>query len=204
MKAGYLSGFFYIYPKRNPLKELLVLIISLTTIFHLFGQDSLKNISRKQIDSSFVLLDTASRDTVFNTFQFYKERKITGDSIINYANKYLGTSYSMGGISSKGFDCSGFVGHIYRNFGYKLPHSSAGQSLRGVAVNKQNVKKGDILYFKGRNVRTKRVGHVGIAIENNAGVITFIHASVSRGISTDNTNSPYYRVRYLGARRLLK
>lgn len=125
------------------------------------------------------------------------------DSLINYSHQYLGVPYKYAGRDSGGFDCSGFVCHVYHNFGYNLPPSSSGQATQGKPVKRDNIQPGDIVYFKGRNVKSKRVGHVGIVVKNEDGVITFIHASSSLGISITDTNSAYYKARYLGARRII-
>ena len=40
--------------------------------------------------------------------------------MISYAKKFMGTRYVRGGKSPKGFDCSGFTGYVFRQFGYNL------------------------------------------------------------------------------------
>ncbi|MDR7210632.1 NlpC/P60 family protein [Flavobacterium piscis] len=49
------------------------------------------------------------------------------DSIINYAQQYLGTPYLYAGNDPyKGFDCSGFVSYVFHHFDINLPRSSSG------------------------------------------------------------------------------
>lgn len=124
--------------------------------------------------------------------------------MISYAKKFMGTRYVRGGKSPKGFDCSGFTGYVFRQFGYNLSASSAAQATQGVQIKREEAEPGDLLFFTGRNSRSGRVGHVGIVLDNDAvtGEITFIHASVSSGISIDRVSAPYYAKRFLSVRRV--
>jgi cell wall-associated NlpC family hydrolase len=126
------------------------------------------------------------------------------DSIIDYADNFLGIRYRYGGKSKKGFDCTGFVQTVFERFGYTTPRSSSAIRTVGKEIKRDLAQAGDIIYFKGRNARSKRPGHVGIITEIKKGVIYFIHASVNHGISYSSTNSRYYKKRYLGVRRVIE
>lgn len=127
------------------------------------------------------------------------------NDMINYAKKFLGTRYRRGGKTPAGFDCSGFTSYVFRQFGYSLGASSRDQALQGQAVAKEDVLPGDILVFNGRRIGGT-VGHVGIAIayDHDKDEITFIHSANGGGIRIDKTSAPYYKARYIGARRMLK
>lgn len=124
--------------------------------------------------------------------------------MISYAKKFIGTRYVRGGKSPKGFDCSGFTSYVFKQFGYSLSASSAAQYTQGDKIERDEVMTGDLLFFTGRNSRSGRVGHVGIAIDNNpeTGEITFIHAAISGGIRIDRISAPYYASRFIGAKRV--
>ena len=77
------------------------------------------------LNSVFATEDTLHRP-VFNTV----DEKI--DSIIEYAKQYIGLKYRYGSTNPTGFDCSGFVGHVFSHFGYKLGRSSSDQYRDGV------------------------------------------------------------------------
>ena len=132
-----------------------------------------------------------------------------GEAMVNdlmeSARKFIGTRYVSGGKTPKGFDCSGFTSYVFRQFGVSLNSSSATQYQQGESVERNEVEAGDLLFFTGRNAGSKRVGHVGIAIDCDAetGEITFIHAAIGGGIRIDKTSAPYYSARYIGARRVL-
>ncbi|MCD0467476.1 C40 family peptidase [Flavobacterium sp. ENC] len=99
------------------------------------------------------------------------------DSIIDYAKKYLGTPYLYAGNDpQKGFDCSGFVSYVFKNFDVSLPRSSNSYKNLGVALAPEDFKVGDILVFYGYKDRTV-VGHLGIICEADGMHSKFIHAS---------------------------
>lgn len=124
------------------------------------------------------------------------------DSLIQYAYTFMGNRYRRGGASAKGFDCSGYTMTVFNAFGIRLPHTSAGQGLIGVEVSKANIKKGDLILFKGRNRRSRRIGHVGIVISDKGEPVRFIHSSTSEGVRTDRLEFAYYKNRYLKTIRI--
>lgn len=125
------------------------------------------------------------------------------DEILAEARTHLGTRYRHGGKSPSGFDCSGFTGYVFNQFGYRLSASSKDQYVNaGIEIPTSEIRPGDLLFFKGRN--RKSVGHVAIAVEAEPdGDITFIHAAVKGGIRFDRVSSRYYKQRFLGARRVV-
>ncbi|HMM10960.1 MAG TPA: C40 family peptidase [Bacteroidales bacterium] len=128
------------------------------------------------------------------------------DSLINYSRSYIGTPYRYGGRTTNGFDCSGFVKHVYGKFGLELPPSSRTQATVGEAVPLESVRKGDLIFFKGRNSRSKYIGHVGIVVdvEPESNDILFIHSSTHGGLRLDWLNKEdYYRKRFVTTRRLV-
>lgn len=124
------------------------------------------------------------------------------DSLINFAYSFLGDRYRRGGTSSRGFDCSGYTMTVYKKFGVKLPHTSAGQGLVGYEVNKNNIRRGDLILFRGRNRRSRRIGHVGIVISEKGTPVRFIHSSTSEGVRIDRLDFEYYKKRFVKAVRI--
>jgi len=123
----------------------------------------------------------------------------TGAAVVEYAKKYLGYKYVSGGASpSKGFDCSGFTTYVYKNFGVSLNRSSKDQIKNGVAVDKNDLQLGDIVIFN--NESNTAIGHVGIYVGDG----NFIHASNPKdGVKITTLLSGYYKIRYVGARRVI-
>ena len=109
-----------------------------------------------------------------------------------------GIPYLWGGTNLKGMDCSGFVYTIYSDFVPDLPRRSVNQYRYGQAVPTGEEKPGDLVFF---NTEGWTASHVGIYLGNRH----FIHAASGenrQGIILSSLDSPYYRARYLGARRL--
>ncbi len=128
------------------------------------------------------------------------------DNLIEYAMRYRGTPYRLGGKGPRVFDCSGFTRFVYDKFGIALSVNSTMQAKEGRPVEGSisNLQKGDILIFGSRK-NTRRVGHVGlyIAPDSTGEGFTFIHAATHGGVQISNIKEAYYSKRFLGARRVL-
>jgi cell wall-associated NlpC family hydrolase len=121
---------------------------------------------------------------------------IKSSQVTSNAKKVMGVKYLYGGTSTKGFDCSGFVGYVYKKVGVKLPRTSKAMYKTGKSVSKKNLKTGDLVFF---NTSGKGVSHNGIYIGNGK----FIHSSSSKGVSVSKINDPYYwGKKYVGAKRV--
>lgn len=113
--------------------------------------------------------------------------------IIDTAKKHLGARYDYGGISSKGFDCSGFVQYVYRENGINLPRSTMGQFKQGKKIDMANAKPGDLLFFR---IYHGRISHVGIFVQGSV----FIHApSSGKCVSFADMNIEYWKKSFAGA-----
>ena len=133
------------------------------------------------------------------------EISVTGGSIVNTALKYLGARYRSGHRGPNAFDCSGFTSYVYGQQNIMINRSSRSQYLQGIEImEKEDLKKGDLVFFGGSG-SSRSVGHVGIVteVDPQSGNFKFVHAART-GVKIDNSNTPYYTRRYLGARRILQ
>ena len=110
--------------------------------------------------------------------------------------RWQGTRHRMGGSSSSGVDCSGFVKAVYKNiFKMDLPRTTKAQATLGRSVNKTDLQAGDLVFFKPPSYPR----HVGIYLSN----FEFVHASKTKGVTISKMD-PYYWDKYFWtARRLL-
>jgi len=124
------------------------------------------------------------------------------DSILERGFTLVGTPYRFGGNSVKtGFDCSGFVGFLFRKeAGLELPRSTRELiNLDAPVVKRNELEPGDVVFFNNRG--RGRVSHAGIYIGDDL----FIHASSSRsgGVRVDSLDDKYWRASYMEAKRVL-
>lgn len=132
------------------------------------------------------------------------ETDVLLNDLLSEARSHLGKRYSRGSKGPKAFDCSGFSSYVYRQFGYSLSPSSRDQYNQGETVSREELRKGDLVFFKGRNSKGG-IGHVGIVVNaDENGNFTFIHAATSSGIVISNCNEPYYAKRYVGSKRIIE
>lgn len=125
------------------------------------------------------------------------------NDIISFAKTLLGTPYRYSGTTPSGFDCSGFISYVMGNFGFSLVHSSYGMAEFGETVKLANIQPGDLMFFKGSNVNSSRIGHVAMVVDVTPEAIKFIHSSSSVGVKIDNfKTSKYYIARFVKAKRL--
>lgn len=125
------------------------------------------------------------------------------DQMIGSAKKYLGIPYRYAGTSPAGFDCSGFIYYVLKKYDVNITRSSASMSTYGKRVKLADVRKGDLLFFSGSKISKTVVGHVGMVIENENGIIKFIHSANNGGVQVTTFNgSKYYVPRFIMAKRL--
>lgn len=122
-----------------------------------------------------------------------------GDQIVMTARNYIGIPYKWGGESAdEGFDCSGLTMTVYQLNGLDLPRTSRQQWRVGTPVARDDLQKGDLLFFATSGGR--RISHVGIY----AGEGKFIHApGRGKSIRLAALSKTYYRKRFMGARRYI-
>lgn len=124
------------------------------------------------------------------------------DDLLKEASTHIGKRYVWGSKGPNTFDCSGFSGYVYRQFGYSIGACSRDQYTIGKNIERKDLRKGDLVFFTSRR-SGKNVGHVGIVWEVNkeTGDFKFIHASV-KGVRISDFEG-YYVSRYVGARRII-
>ena len=114
---------------------------------------------------------------------------------ISVAKANLGVPYRWGGISPRGFDCSGLVKYSYGKAGKVLPRTAADMFYtKGYRVS--SLKAGDLMFFAPN--KASRPTHVAIYIGNGK----MIQAASSKGVSISYTSNSYWKPRYIGAKRI--
>lgn len=118
-----------------------------------------------------------------------------GLALASLARRFLGTPYRWGGTGGGGFDCSGFLYAVFSRIGISLPRTSFEMFRFGRPVPRGQLEPGDVVFF---TTYAPGASHAGIYLGGGL----FIHASsAGGGVRVDPMDKPYYRARYLGARR---
>lgn len=123
--------------------------------------------------------------------------------LIETGKKLLGKPYGYRANLPWRMDCSGFVSYMYAQYDITVPRGSATQAKYTKPIKKEELLPGDLLFFKGRNRKSSRVGHVAMVIDIIDGDPVMMHSTNSRGIIIERlSRSPYFSSRYLSAGRV--
>ncbi len=137
---------------------------------------------------------------IFLPFLAHAQETPFPDDVPLRALSLVGTSYRAGGDNPEhGFDCSGFVNHVYREaMGVLLPRDSVSLSRIGQPLEKPELQPGDLVFF---NTMKRAYSHVGIYLGENR----FVHASSSRSgtVMLSSLTENYWASRFDGARRVI-
>lgn len=119
--------------------------------------------------------------------------------LVSEAKKWIGTKYRYGGHSRAGTDCSGMVMEVYKKVcDVKLPRSSRDQQAFCKRVKRDNLRKGDLVFFS-TGKSNNSVSHVGLYIGDGE----IIHASATKGVMISNLNDKYFQRTYHSSGRVL-
>lgn len=119
----------------------------------------------------------------------------TLDEVIALSYQFIGLPYTWGGVSSYGFDCSGFVQAMFKQMGILLPRDAFLQADSPLVtpVDRADLIPGDLVFFG-----ETKITHVGIYLGNNE----FINAGVRNkmpGVAIESLDGKY---RYKSATRV--
>ncbi|KAB2330600.1 C40 family peptidase [Bacillus mesophilum] len=84
-----------------------------------------------------------------------------GASIVKAGEQFIGLPYLWGGMSSYGYDCSGFAYAACRANGYDIPRDASDQAQAGLNIDLEQIRPGDLLFFAYEEGKGK-IHHVGI------------------------------------------
>jgi gamma-D-glutamyl-L-lysine dipeptidyl-peptidase len=90
--------------------------------------------------------------------------------MLELSHKFLGITYTWGGVSSFGFDCSGFTQMLERQRGIEMPRDADLQAAwdRMMPVERKDLQPGDLLYF---GSSAAKITHTGMYLGDGE----FIH-----------------------------
>jgi hypothetical protein len=94
--------------------------------------------------------------------------------MVEFARRFQGVTYTWGGVSSFGFDCSGFTQMLERQRGVTMPRDADVQAAwsGAIAIERKDLQAGDLLFF-GKDAA--HITHTGMYV----GKGEFIHDTVN-------------------------
>ncbi len=97
-------------------------------------------------------------------------KPLSVDEMLALAHRFIGITYTWGGVSSFGFDCSGFTQMLERQRGIEMPRDADVQvSWSGVVpVERKDLAPGDLLFF---GASPNKITHTGMYLGDGE----FIH-----------------------------
>jgi hypothetical protein len=152
-----------------------------------------------RIPIAFLFLAAALRLSALPVEASGVDAAMLPDRILESAFAVIGTPYEVGATGPTGFDCSGLIFRVFQDLtGQSLPRTvdalmAAGRKVEG------GLLPADLVFFD----TTGGPSHVGIYIGGGR----FVHsASQGRitGVMVSALGENYYKMRYLGARRILE
>lgn len=143
-------------------------------------------------------LDTIKKNAVVLPAGSIDTKSATPQQIVSYAKTLMGTPYLYGSTDpAKGFDCSGFITHVFKQFDIAVPRSSIDFTHVGKEVSAAAAREGDLILFTGTDSADKFVGHMGIVV-SNTDTLRFIHSTSGKQHGVTITPlSKYYQGRYV-------
>jgi murein DD-endopeptidase / murein LD-carboxypeptidase len=116
--------------------------------------------------------------------------------LFEFVHDWIGTPYRFGGNTKRGIDCSAFTKEMYAKvFNLTIKRSSRDIFTMVNPVAKDELKEGDLVFFK---IRSRRISHVGVYLGNGR----FVHAS-NRGVAISNLSESYYKRYFFKGGRLM-
>jgi len=153
--AKVVSGRAQLFSKdRTPL-----MVLPLNTILPVLSEDDTFTVVQTPDGEALLYNEDIEKAPALNAF-----RKGDGLDVIASASKYLDLPYFWGGMSTYGYDCSGFSYNMLKAHGYFIPRDAGDQAKKGIEIPVDNPSAwqyGDLLFFAYEEGKGK-LHHVGI------------------------------------------
>ncbi|MED1915711.1 C40 family peptidase [Bacillus thuringiensis] len=123
------------------------------------------------------------------------------DQVISEGLKYKGVPYKFGSSkkTTRTFDCSSFTQRVFKEVGVNLPRDSRQQSKVGQKVSKNQLQKGDLVFFHSYGSSSSRITHVAIYAGDNK----LLHTYGKPGVTTTKFKGTSWEKRFELGRRVI-
>ncbi|WP_342508735.1 NlpC/P60 family protein [Sporosarcina sp. FSL K6-2383] len=114
-------------------------------------------------------------------------------AIVDTSLPLLDTPYAWAGITTEGFDCSGFIHYVYQAAGLDLPRfDTINMYVNSTYVDEPKI--GDLVFFE--NTYRSGISHAGIYLGNGE----FIHAGTTK-VEISSLELAYWKDKFIGYKR---
>lgn len=155
--------------------------------------------------SNYALLERQNSLTDSIPEKSYSVEKSRASALTDFAETLKGISYKYGAADPKrGFDCSGFINYVYKQFNISVPRASREFTNFAKEIKLNEARRGDLILFTGTDSTKRVVGHMGIITSNNGKSHEFIHSTSGKayGVTVTPLNR-YYQGRFVKVIRVL-
>jgi cell wall-associated NlpC family hydrolase len=143
-----------------------------------------------------VAISVSSSAPAIESTALSKDEKKLRSKLDEAFKDWKGVPYLLGGNGYDGVDCSAFLQIVFADyFEVKLPRVTVDQMKVGKSVKKNNIRIGDLVFFK----TGRKTMHAGVMINDQQ----FMHASTSSGVMISALQERYWNDTYLTTRRVL-
>ena len=128
-----------------------------------------------------------------------KEQKISTSTelvmqnAVAQAQPLLDTPYVWAGVTTEGFDCSGFIYYVFTNAGLDMPRLDT-IGMYGNSSYVDTPMPGDLVFFE--NTYRSGISHAGIYLGDG----NFIHAGTKK-VEISSIDSAYWKDKFTGFKR---
>ncbi len=142
-------------------------------------------------------------------------RKVSPErqKFITSALQYQGVPYVYGGQTPKGFDCSGYIGYLAKNYlGIQLPRTANAIYSKVQKIDPKDREPGDLMFFKS-NMGSDRISHIGLycgvyhgknkEFEGKRVFISAVSSGPKRGIVLTLIDERYWKNHFFAYGRIL-
>lgn len=176
-------------------KKLIISTFVLVIMFSIIGQAFTTNIEKVN----------AATTEIVNPYNNQLAVNSKADAIIATAKSLIGKATYGEPISTTypyKFRCASFMNFIFAQNGADLATSDENNMIQqGYSVPRDQLQKGDLVFFDSTPTDSDPTNHVGLYIGDNK-IIHMANSTLNVTISDLNSTS-YYRNSYVGARRVL-
>ncbi len=142
-------------------------------------------------NSSKITIMAREDDNITGDNNLTRDANIT-ERLISLAKSKIGASYEPAKSGPDHFDCSGFVYYLFTSNDIKIPRTSLSQSKSGDKIDREGLKRGDMVFFD--TYKRNHVNHSGVYL----GKGKFIHSSSGKayGVTISDLDKGFYKNKF--------